>query len=76
MKEINKLLDRASVLMKECEDILSGKAIIDSKGQIIGYKEEKEYYSICCYWNAEGEVIDNTGICAKCKDFVTFEEWE
>ena len=41
MKKINKLLDKASTLLKECEDIISGKAIINHKGDIVGYKSGK-----------------------------------
>ena len=47
MKKINKLLDRASTLLKECEDIISGKAIINHKGDIVGYKSDKNECYAC-----------------------------
>ena len=77
MNNIIKLLDRASVIMKECEDIASGKAICDYKGNIIGYKEER-YLSNCCSANPIGELDESReavlGHCSQCGDGAIFIE--
>jgi hypothetical protein len=42
LKKLGDLLNQASSIMQEIKDIQSGKAIVNHKGQIVGYKKENE----------------------------------
>ena len=39
-KKIGDLLNQASNIVQEIKDIQSGKAIVNHKGEIVGYKKE------------------------------------
>ena len=41
-KKIGDLLNQASSIVQEIKDIQSGKAIVNHKGEIVGYKKEKK----------------------------------
>ena len=76
LQNIEDLLDIAIKKMQEVKDVYSGKAIIDYKGNITGYKE-LEYYSYCCDAPPMSEEIvenceNNTGCCQKCGDNTSF----
>ena len=42
LKKIGDLLNQASSIVQEIKDIQSGKAIVNHKGEIVGYKKEKK----------------------------------
>ena len=42
LKDLSDLINQANSIMQEIKDIQSGKAIVNHKGQIVGYRKEKK----------------------------------